>query len=78
VKWREFSAIIELPKAIVGRAGGKSGSLVLSGRNLKLWTNYRGTDPENDYTATGIGDAPNEFQQFGAPSIFQVRLNIGF
>jgi TonB-linked SusC/RagA family outer membrane protein len=78
VKWREFSAIIELPQAIVGRAGGKSGSLVLSGRNLKLWTNYRGTDPENDYTATGIGDAPNEFQQFGAPSIFQVRLNIGF
>jgi hypothetical protein len=28
----------------------RSGSLTLSGRNLALWTNYPGTDPENFFT----------------------------
>jgi TonB-linked SusC/RagA family outer membrane protein len=78
VKWREFSATIDLPNRLYTRLHARSGSVVLSGRNLKLWTNYRGSDPESDYTATDGGDTPSEFQTFAAPSIFQVRLNLGF
>lgn len=78
VKWREASVTLQLPDRLLARAGARNSSLVLSARNLKLWTNYRGSDPESDYTATGGGDAPNEFQTFAAPTLFQVRLNIGF
>ena len=78
VKWREASAAIQLPDRLIAHAGIRTASLVLSGRNLKLWTNYRGSDPESDFTATGTNDAPSEFQTFAAPTLFQVRLNLGF
>jgi hypothetical protein len=78
VKWREMSVAWELPQALFSRARARNASLVFSGRNLKLWSNYRGSDPESDFTATGGGDSPNEFQTFAAPTIFQLRLNIGF
>ncbi|MEO7085550.1 MAG: SusC/RagA family TonB-linked outer membrane protein [Gemmatimonadaceae bacterium] len=78
VKWREATATLELPRFMVSRLHASTGSLVLSARNLHLWTNYRGSDPESDYTATSGGDAPNEFQTFAAPTLFQLRLNLGF
>ncbi|MEP6621116.1 MAG: TonB-dependent receptor plug domain-containing protein, partial [bacterium] len=78
VKWREFSATMLLPDRLLAHGGVKNASLVFMARNLKKWTNYRGSDPESDFTATGGGDTPSEFQTFAAPTIFQVRLNLGF
>jgi hypothetical protein len=81
VKWREASVTIQLPDRLLARAGARNASIAFSGRNLKLWTNYRGSDPESDFTATnaaGSADAPAEFQTFAAPTLFQVRLNLGF
>jgi hypothetical protein len=82
VKWRELSATLELPPGMFSRVGARNASLVFSGRNLHLWTKYRGTDPESDFTATGTPpggtDTPSEFQTFAAPTIFQLRLNFGF
>jgi hypothetical protein len=78
VKWRELSASLELPQRLIGRTGARNASVVFSGRNLKLWTKYRGTDPESDFTATGGGDTPSEFQTFAAPTIFQFRINLGY
>ena len=78
VKWREFSATLQLPDRMLARAGVRTASLVFMARNLKKWTNYRGSDPESDYTSTSGGDVPNEFQTFAAPTIFQFRLNLGF
>ncbi|MEO6877664.1 MAG: hypothetical protein ABI205_04225, partial [Gemmatimonadaceae bacterium] len=78
VKWREATATLTLPDRLFSRVGGRSASLVFAARNLRTWTNYRGSDPESDYTATGGGDAPSEFQTFAAPTLFQFRLNIGF
>ena len=78
VKWRELSATLELPPQMFSRLGARNANLVFSGRNLHLWTHYRGTDPESDFTATGGGDAPSEFQTFASPTIFQLRLNFGF
>jgi TonB-linked SusC/RagA family outer membrane protein len=78
VKWREATVTWDLPSRLISRTHARNASLVFSARNLKLWTNYRGSDPESDYTATGGGDTPNEFQTFAAPTIFQLRLNLGF
>ncbi|HEX9484340.1 MAG TPA: TonB-dependent receptor, partial [Gemmatimonadaceae bacterium] len=78
VKWREFSAQLVLPEQMFARVGARDASLVFMARNLKLWTHYRGSDPENDYTSTSGGDVPSEFQTFAAPTMFQLRLNLGF
>ena len=78
VKWRELTATLELPRAIYSKLRARNANLVFSGRNLHLWTAYRGSDPESDYQATGTNDTPSEFQTFAAPTIFQLRLNLGF
>ena len=78
VKWREASVSLQVPQRFVARTRARDVSLVFSGRNLHLWTNYRGSDPESDFTATGGGDTPQEFQTFAAPTLFQFRMNIGF
>ncbi|HYU78405.1 MAG TPA: hypothetical protein VEK56_05430, partial [Vicinamibacterales bacterium] len=45
-KLRELSLTIDLPKELVGRAGASAGTFMLSGRNLKVWSDYEGVDPE--------------------------------
>lgn len=57
---------------------GRSLSAVLTARNLKLWTNYRGTDPESGFNTTAGTEAPSEFQTIGPPSYLIMRFNIGF
>lgn len=57
---------------------GRSLSLVLTARNLRLWTNYRGSDPESGFNTTNGTDAPSEFQTVAPPSYFIMRVNIGF
>jgi len=78
VKWREATVTWDLPQRLLSRTPTRNASLVFAARNIKLWTNYRGSDPESDYTVTGGNDAPNEFQTFAAPTMFQIRLNLGF
>jgi hypothetical protein len=57
---------------------GRSLSAVVTARNLKLWTKYRGTDPESGFNTNDGTEAPSEFQTVGPPSYFIMRLNIGF
>jgi len=78
VKWREASAVLQLPQGIASAARAKSASLVFTARNLKKWTNYRGTDPESDFAVGEGGDSPSEFQTFAQPTYFIFRLNFGF
>ena len=78
VKWREATVTLDIPQRFASKARARTASLVFSARNLKTWTNYRGSDPESDFTVTGGGDSPQEFQTFAAPTLFQLRLNLGF
>ena len=78
VKLREVTVSYQMPNSLLRRTRARSATVVLSGRNLKTWTNYRGSDPESDFTVTGGGDVPQEFQTFAAPTLFQLRLNIGW
>ena len=45
-RWAEAAVVYELNEALRNRIGGRSATLMLSARNLKLWTKYRGIDPE--------------------------------
>jgi TonB-linked SusC/RagA family outer membrane protein len=79
VRLREASAQYtfsnELSRKLVR---GRSLSLVVTARNLRLWTNYRGSDPESGFNTTQGTEAPSEFQTIAPPSYFIMRLNIGF
>jgi len=59
---------------------GRSLSFVVTARNLKLWTNYRGSDPESGFNTTSGSETspPSEFQTVAPPSYFIMRFNIGF
>ena len=79
VKLREVSATLSAPDAWAARfARARSLSFTASARNLKTWTNYRGTDPETDFTASETSSIPQDFQTVGPPSFFIFRLNVGF
>lgn len=50
VKLREISLTYAVPADLIRRLGPSSASVTISGRNLALWSNYSGIDPEvNSY-----------------------------
>jgi TonB-linked SusC/RagA family outer membrane protein len=78
-KLREVSLRYSIPPRLLGYArGARTGDIVLSGRNLKTWTKYRGVDPENDFTATDGGDVPSDFQTLGPATYYTIRFSLGF
>ena len=78
VRWRELSAQYNLSEATASRFfRARSANVVASMRNVKLWTAYRGVDPEADFTGAA-GDSPSEFQTLGPPTYFTIRFNFIF
>lgn len=75
---REVSVSYQLPESILGVLKSKDATLTFAARNVAKWSRYRGVDPENDFTVTDGGDFPQDFQTFGPPSYYILRLNIGF
>jgi hypothetical protein len=50
VKLREVSLTFDLPSHMVRHTRASAASLILSGRNLRIWSDYEGVDPEvNSY-----------------------------
>jgi TonB-linked SusC/RagA family outer membrane protein len=79
VRFRELSMQYTLSERLARTLfRARSANLVGSARNLKIWTDYRGTDPESDYQATVDNDVPSEFQTLGPPTYFTMRFNIVF
>jgi TonB-linked SusC/RagA family outer membrane protein len=78
VRWREISAQYNLSESMASRIFRSRGAnIVASMRNVKLWTAYRGVDPEVDFTGAE-GDTPAEFQTLGPPTYFTLRFNLTF
>jgi outer membrane receptor protein involved in Fe transport len=48
-KLREVSLTYTLPNSVVSRVGLKGVSITAAGRNLAIWTNYSGADPELNF-----------------------------
>lgn len=79
VRLREASAQYTFSPELARRLiRGSSLSLVVTGRNLALWTKYRGVDPESGFNTTSGSETPQEFQTIGPPSFFVFRVNIGY
>lgn len=76
VRFRELGLNLTAPESWAKRFGGTSLSATIAARNLHVWTDYSGIDPESNYVSSG--DVPSDFQTAPPPSYVTVRLNVGF
>src|SRR5205823_2915831 len=75
---REVAAALDVPASVARALRVRSATVVLSARNLALWTHFSGPDPESGTVTAGIDPLVNP----GAASIPQgrtvsLRLDLG-
>jgi predicted dienelactone hydrolase len=75
IRFRELSATFNAPDAWAERFRARRFSATLAARNLALWTDFSGVDPESNY---GQIDIPQNFQTAAPVSLFTLRFNVGF
>lgn len=73
---REVSLTYELPPSLAARIGAGSAYINLAGRNLHIWTDYTGLDPE----ATFLSGTPGFLEQSTLPQLQQIvaTFNVNF
>jgi hypothetical protein len=64
-----------IPSSLLRRVGSSSASLSFGARNLKVWTKYKGADPEENY---GTGDVQSTFATSAPRQYYTVRLNLHY
>jgi TonB-linked SusC/RagA family outer membrane protein len=73
---RELAVSWRIPPSLASRLPmAKNGIITLSGRNLRLWSDFTGVDPE---TTGGVGNIQDEFQITPPLQTWTVRFNFGF
>jgi TonB-linked SusC/RagA family outer membrane protein len=76
VRLREVSVVWALGRTLASYAKASGASIILTGRNLAIWTDFTSWDPENNTAGT---DGPNyNFVQQAQPRVFLVRLNLNY
>jgi TonB-linked SusC/RagA family outer membrane protein len=73
---REVSATLTLPTAWAGYLRAQGASIQFAGRNLALWTDYTGADPEVNTSTSGT--TRSEFLTVPAARRFVTRVNLQF
>ena len=73
----ELSVAFSLPPSVVRLLRCSSASIAVMGRNLGLWTNYHGRDPEVN-SMGDVGDALFDLGTTPQTRDWGVRLNLGF
>ncbi len=73
VRLNTLAVSYTVPTAIARRVGARSLSVAVQGRNLGLWTNYSGLDP--NVNAFGTGNNVTDTGILPEPRTWQVRLN---
>ena len=77
-RFRELSAVWQLPDVVRSRMRAQQGSsFVFGARNLHTWTSWTGVDPEANYGLSQT-EFQNEFQTTGLPTYFTFRLNLKY
>ena len=76
-RFRELAVSYQLPDRLTTRLRASRLALVLTGRNLAVWTPYSGVDPE---ASVGNGDQRGNEEFFSTPPLryFTGRLNVSF
>jgi hypothetical protein len=73
---REVSVSLRVPERFVSRIrGAESLNLTFAARNLALWTDFTGIDPEASY---GQGNVQQNFLTQPPVRSFALRANVGF
>jgi TonB-linked SusC/RagA family outer membrane protein len=75
VRFRELSVTYRVPERYLGAVRADGASLSLGGRNLALWTGWRGTDPEMNYST---GDTQSNIASSSPRSYYTLRLNLNY
>jgi len=74
---REVSAAFTVPDRFMKRVrGGSAATVVFTARNLKLWSAYKGIDPESNYFGGARGTV-SDFQTQPPPTYYTIRFNLG-
>ncbi len=80
VRWRELSVTYVLPDRLTRTLHLRSSSITGLGRNLRLWTRYRGADPEVATAGAVSGGPPDGVSDYGATPLarsWAIRVNLG-
>ncbi len=82
-RFREASAALDLPASLTRALRLRSAILVLSARNLALWTHFSGPDPESAALGRSSGFGGGSLAggtAVGIPQgrVFSLRLDLGF
>ena len=73
---REIALNVQVPEKFVNRwLNGRTATLNLAARNLALWTDYTGIDPESNY---GQDNIQNDFLTQPPATYYTLRLTLGF
>jgi hypothetical protein len=73
---RELAATWRIPASLLRYGRLQNGTVTVGGRNLALWTDYTGVDPET--AGGGLGETQDEFQITPPLRTWTVRFNLGF
>jgi TonB-linked SusC/RagA family outer membrane protein len=78
-RWRELTVSYDLPQSIARRARVNNATISVSGRNLALWTDYQGFEPEAMFLGGSRGGNA-AWEQTTMPQLrtWLVTLNLGF
>ena len=76
VRFREFSVSYTLPRDVAERFRAAGATVTLGGRNLALWTDYEGEDPEVLGAQTSF--SRNDFLTLPQPRRWSARVNLTF
>ncbi|MDB4874579.1 MAG: TonB-dependent outer membrane protein SusC/RagA [Gemmatimonadetes bacterium] len=72
---REVSATIQAPQRVAAGLRARDANLTIGARNLHVWSNYTGVDPEGAY---GTGDTQSYFLTTAPRTYFTFRLNLHY
>jgi TonB-linked SusC/RagA family outer membrane protein len=80
VRFDELSLTLTVPRRLAHHLRAQSATLSLLGRNLGVWTKYRGADPAVNslYNDTASGDQFGDYGGVPQPRQWGFRVNLGY
>ena len=77
VRIRQISLGYSIPKSLISKAHIQGLTITVFANNAKLWTKYKGVDPETSLAGPANGQGLDYFNNPGIKS-YGVRLNVSF
>jgi TonB-dependent SusC/RagA subfamily outer membrane receptor len=75
-RFNEMSVSLALPTATARALHAQNASVALQGRNLKVWSHYRGVDP--DVNSNPTGDQITDAGALPQPRTWSIHVSLGF